>query len=203
MDLQTDGLYAQKQINISDINSQKVKPVIALDIDDTIISCSFIKKSAYSFSVKVGSHQRAYIKLRPGLNEFLKEASKMFEIFFFSSSTNSYGNQIVNMIAPSTPTNYRFFRDSCKDIFGYSVKDLSLLNRPINKILLIDDIHGSALLQPDNLIRITPWNGDEEDSVLLDQLLPILKRIKDEENLPTAFKKIIKSEHFGDLISFE
>lgn len=179
------------------------KPVIVLDLDDTIINCSLIKKTTYSFSVKIGNHQKAYVNSRPGLHEFLKEVSTMFEIFFFSASTNFYGNQIINFMAPDTPIKNRLFRDSCKNILGYSVKDLTLLNRPINKILLIDDINGSALLQPDNLIRISPWNGNEEDSVLLDQLLPILTRIKDEENLPLAFKKIIDSENFNDLLSFD
>lgn len=204
MESQTKVIINLNEANI--LNKEfknSIRPVIVLDLDDTIINCSLIRKSSYSFSIKIGNHQRAYINSRPGLHEFLKEVSSMFEIFFFTASSNIYGNQIINIMAPETPDNHRLFRDSCKNIFGYSVKDLSILDRPMNKIMLIDDIHGSALLQPDNLIRITPWNGKDDDSVLLEQLLPVLVRIKDENDLPNAFKKIINSEHFEDLLSFE
>lgn len=179
------------------------KPVIVLDLDDTIINCTMIKTAEFSFSVKVGKHRRAYIHSRPGLYDFLKEVSTMFEIFFFTASSDFYGNQIIDMIAPETPENHRLFRSSCKNISGYSVKDLSLIGKPMNKILLVDDINGSALLNPENLVHISPWEGNKDDTVLLDQLLPILIRIKEKNSLPIAFKKIVNSEHFKDIKSFK
>lgn len=180
------------------------KPAIVLDLDETIVNCSMIKAVDCSFSVKVGNHRRAYISSRPGLHEFLKEVSIMFDIFFFTASSKIYANQIIDTILPDTPSDHRFFCTSCRNIYGYSVKDLSLIGRPMSQILLVDDIIGSAILQPENLIRITPWDGDQNDSVLLDQLLPILVRVKEEGNLPLATRKILdqNSSLFKNLFSF-
>lgn len=180
-----------------------VKPALVLDLDDTIIYSTMIKTQKFSFSIKIGNHRKAYIQTRPGLYEFIKEVSPLFDIFFFTSSSCFYGNQIINTIAPETPEKRRLFRESCKNIYGYSVKDLSLISKPMNKILLVDDMKGSALLNQDNLVHISPWEGNQEDNVLLDQLLPILVRIKEESNLPIAFKKIIKSGDFKDIRSFK
>lgn len=200
----TEELNLPKEISSTSIAQQCfIKPAIVLDLDDTIINCTMIKTPQFSFSIKVGNHRRAYIHSRPGLHEFLKEVSTMFEIFFFTASSDLYGNQIIDIIAPETPESHRLFRGSCKNIYGYSVKDLSLICKPINKILLVDDMNGSALLNPDNLVHISPWYGDQDDNVLLDQLLPILIRIKEKNNLPIAFKKIVSSETFHDIRSFK
>jgi TFIIF-interacting CTD phosphatase-like protein len=60
---------------------------------------------------------------------------------------------------------------------GYLVKDLSVLRRPLKQMLLVDDIAGSALAHPMNLVRIKPWMGDLNDRVLLDHLLPLLESV--------------------------
>lgn len=180
------------------------KPVIVLDLDDTIISSSLIKMKPSSFAVKVGNRRYAYINTRPGFLEFIKEIKNKFEVFFFTASTKAYGNQIIDIISPDTPSSHRLFRNSCENISGYLVKDLRKINRPLNKIILIDDLQGSALLQPENLVHITSWYDDENDTVLLNQLLPILQRIEKSNNLSTTFKKIISQEtgHYNDLSSF-
>lgn len=180
------------------------KPVIVLDLDDTIVSCTLIRSPDFSFTIKVGKNKKAYVKLRPGLHEFLKDVSIDFEVFFFTASLKFYANQIIDVIAPGTPSNHRFYKCSCKNLYGYLVKDLSIISRPLNRIILVDDINGSALLQPENIINISPWNGDKNDNVLLGQLLPMLTRIAEEKNLSLAFKQIIHQENdnYSDLRSF-
>lgn len=180
------------------------KPAIVLDLDDTIIKCTTIKTSEYSFSIKLMKNRRIYVQIRPGLPEFLKQISLMFDIFFFTASKQTYANQIINMISPETPLNHRFFRNSCQNMCGYLVKDLSLINKSLNQTLLIDDVQGSSLLQPENFIKISPWDGNKDDTVLIKQLLPILVRIEKEKNFSLAIKQILNSNanEYNDLSIF-
>jgi hypothetical protein len=84
---------------------------------------------------------------------------------------------------------------------GYPVKDLRILGRALNTILLIDDLEGSALMQPGNLVRVAPWHGDENDSVLMEQLLPILREIAGEKDLPQAMLNVMDRMQCRDLFT--
>lgn len=188
--------------SINETNSNITKPTIVLDLDETIISAGDFKISEDCIAVKVGKRRHAFVRLRPGLSEFLQEAAKHFEIFFFTASSEFYANQIIDIISPNTPKDHRLFRKSCVNLYGYPVKDLTLIKRPMEHILLIDDVHGSALLQPDNLVHIVPWNGSSDDNVLLTQLLPLLNQIKFEPNLPLAYHSIIGCNQYHSLNTF-
>jgi TFIIF-interacting CTD phosphatase-like protein len=138
--------------------------------------------------------------MRPGVADFIKSVSPLFDLYFFTSSTPEYSNPIIDAIAPGTPAHHRFTRDNCAMHSGYAVKDLRLLDLPVNRIVLVDDIEGSAILQPRNLIRIAPWYGtDEHDNVLLKQLLPVLEILATEEDLPVAFQRALNKSQVADL----
>jgi Dullard-like phosphatase family protein len=163
-----------------------VRPTLVLDLDETLVFTVAIRPAVDHIPIRVG-RRRFYVLPRPGLAQFISTVSPLFDIFFFSASPAEYANRIINAIAPDTPQERRLFRDSCLTCGGYPVKDLRLLRRPLDRVLLVDDIGGSALGQPQNLIRITPWHGaDPADDALMGQLLPLLKAIVNEANLPVA-----------------
>lgn len=59
----------------------------------------------------------------------------------------------------------------------YSIfKDLSKLGRDLSKIIIIDNLAENFKKQPHNGLLIKSWNGDLNDSQLLD-LIPILRDI--------------------------
>lgn len=114
----------------------------------------------------------------------------------FSTSHSNPNNKIdekdrnisntTNCISQIIPQNHRLFREDCIIENGYYVKDLNIINNmktehfyPINNIILVDDMQGNAQRQPQNLIKIKPWYGNEEnDNELLGYVLPqILNRI--------------------------
>lgn len=47
-----------------------------------------------------------------------------------------------------------------------TVKDLSRIGRPVEKIVFVDDLECNVKLQPDNSILIKPWRGDKNDQEL-------------------------------------
>jgi len=56
------------------------------------------------------------------------------------------------------------------------IKDLSYLNRPIEKTILIDTVAGHAKAQPENAIILAPWKGDPNDRGLF-ALIPFLEYV--------------------------
>jgi CTD small phosphatase-like protein 2 len=134
------------------------------------------------------------------LSHFLTSLSDAFDIYFFTSSAREYANPIIDAIAPQTPGERRFFRDSCTPYCGYPVKDLRLLGRPLSRVLLIDDLDGSALMQPQNLIRVSAWQGsDQSDNVLIQELLPVLIDIAQESDLRIAFMNSAQRHQYHEI----
>lgn len=112
-----------------------------------------------------------------------------------------YANLIIDKISPETKQNHRFFRDSCLNIYGYYVKDLNIIGRPLKQVLLIDDSSGSALKTPKNLIKIQPFQGEKDDKVLLN-LLAVLENVALENDLRSTFKDVIKNGKFEGISTF-
>ena len=147
--------------------------MLVLDLDETLIHSTPLRSSYCCLNIRIG-RRIVYFQKRPGLDEFLKEIKKYYDIYFFTASTTEYGNKIIDLISSETPINKRFFRDSCNFINGYIVKDLNLITNNLNNILIVDDCSSVALFQPQNLIKIKPFTGFEEDNYLIEFLLPYL-----------------------------
>jgi TFIIF-interacting CTD phosphatase-like protein len=140
--------------------------------------------------------------MRPGLADFIKSVTPLFDLFFFTASSPEYANPIIDAIAPGTPPDHRFSRENCTMSSGYAIKDLRLLDLPLKRLLLVDDLEGSALFQPRNLLRITPWYGtDENDTVLMEQLWPLLESISEAPDLTSEMRKKTESGQMPDLHS--
>ena len=107
-------------------------------------------------------------------------------------------------MAPFVNTEHCFFKDSCIFKLGYALKDLNLINRPLNKVILVDDILGSGLMQPNNTICVEPWVGNFEDRVLLNELYPLLISCAEESNIPKAihhYASEIRPKHLQFFVS--
>lgn len=177
----------------------KTRIGIVLDLDETLVFTTMIQpKKKDALEIKVG-RRKIYVQMRKGLRQFLREVSKIFEVFFFTASTREYAQQIINHIMPETPNDHRFFDDDCVKMFGYPVKDLKTIKYDLDKLILIDDTEASAHFQPKNLIKISPWLGCETDTVLLDQLLPALKSLNHDGKIPSILDEIFNSNFYPSL----
>ena len=58
----------------------------------------------------------------------------------------------------------------------YHIKDISKLNRDINKIIIIDNLAESFSRQPENGILVKDWFDDMDDTEL-SMLIPFLKAL--------------------------
>ena len=164
------------------------KKTLILDIDETLIHSFIIEPPEYfDFSFQVendGQMLRIFSVKRPGLDVFLQEIKELYEIVFFTASTQEYGNKVINFIAPETPQNHRLFRESCTFKNGFYIKDLNLINRNLSDMIIVDNNPISFLFNSENGIQALSFFGDDEEDIYLsDQLMPRLKILANVEDV--------------------
>lgn len=82
------------------------------------------------------------------------------------------------------------FRDATTYKDGKIVKDLSKLNRPIQRIIMIEHRPDAYSMQPENTIRIKPWHGDAKDQTLT-SLIPVLISMARQINFNTDVREFM------------
>ncbi|ODQ66258.1 NIF-domain-containing protein [Nadsonia fulvescens var. elongata DSM 6958] len=112
---------------------------------------------------------------RPGLDYFLGYLSQYYEIVVFSSQ---YFMQIEKPIMKLDPYHAYFShilaREATRYQDGKIIKDLSLMNRDLGKIVMLDTDPAAYSLQPENAIPMPKWDGKAGDTGLID-LVPFLE----------------------------
>ena len=168
------------------------KPLLVLDLDDTVIRTTALATAHTDFTVTC-FRKMLHVQVRPGFFELVSRLSPLFDIRFFTDSKREFAEQVIPRIAPFIEINRCFFGESCSHTSGYRVKDLSKLDVPLERVVLVDDIIGSGLLQPMNCIGITPWAGEIDDRVLLDELLPVLMDSLNSDDIAAAARLGVKT----------
>ena len=79
-----------------------------------------------------------YIHTRPFAKQFLLELSYFYEIFIFTASISEYANKAIDLVDPLRVCAYRLYRENCTYQNGMYIKDLSLLNRDLKNIIIVD-----------------------------------------------------------------
>lgn len=130
---------------------------------------------------------------RPGLDYFLGYLSQYYEIVIFSSNYQMNSEKTVAKLDPyHAYISYALFRESCRYKKNKLVKDLSRLNRDLEKTIIVDFDEQSFSEQPENAIKISPWKGAEDDYLI--KLISLLEYIatlqtKDVRTLLASFPK--------------
>lgn len=92
-----------------------------------------------------------------------------------------YADFVIQKIDPKGEyIEQRFYRDSCKPVGKFQVKDLNLIKKDdidLNKIIIIDNLSESFQMQPLNGIKIRDWFGNDFTDRHLINLIPFLKSI--------------------------
>lgn len=119
-----------------------------------------------------------YVCKRPGVDEFLVEMAKHYEVVIYTASLNKYADPLLDLLDPHRTIRSRLFRESCVYYEGNYVKDLSLLDRDISQSIIVDNSPSSYLFHPANAIDCSSFIDDPRDREL-DQIAAFLKGIKD------------------------
>ena len=111
-----------------------------------------------------------YIKLRPGLKDFLDNVSKIYELHIYTMGTRAYAKNIADIIDPE----HKIFGDRIlsRDESGSSTaKNLQRLFPVDTKMVVIIDDRADVWKWSPNLIKVTPYDffvgiGDINSSFL-------------------------------------
>ncbi|KAI8923739.1 HAD-like domain-containing protein [Entophlyctis helioformis] len=101
--------------------------------------------------------------VRPGVKHFLANIGRHFEIVMFTTSPHHLADPIVNALDPYGYIMYRLYREHTKLVDGKYVKDLTLLNRDLGKVIVLDTNPESYSLNPENGLHLNKWQGTAGD----------------------------------------
>lgn len=123
-----------------------------------------------------------YVLKRPGVDEFLEALGAKYEVVVFTAGLKEYASLVLDRLDRKRVIAHRLYRDSCKEVDGRFVKDLSDLGRDLKRVVIVDDNPNSYTLQPRNAVPVRPFVDDLEDREL--------------SHLVSFFKG---SDHFDDM----
>jgi RNA polymerase II subunit A-like phosphatase len=98
-----------------------------------------------------------YVKLRPGLVDFLENVSKKYELHIYTMGTRAYAQNIANIIDPDR----KIFGDrilSRDESGSLTAKNLQRLFPVDTKMVVIIDDRGDVWKWNENLIKVTPYD---------------------------------------------
>ncbi|CAD8081478.1 unnamed protein product [Paramecium sonneborni] len=144
------------------------KPVksytLVLDLDETLVHYQELPNGGGQFLV------------RPYAEEFLEKLSKYYELVIFTAAQPDYANFIIDIIDKQKVVVARLYRQHTFFKDNVYIKDLSILGRSLEKVIIVDNMPENFQLQPENGIYILGWTGDQNDRALKD-LMPLLEQI--------------------------
>ncbi|KAL8511713.1 hypothetical protein ACS0TY_018224 [Phlomoides rotata] len=151
------------------LESPETKTVF-LDLDETLVhSTAHVPPEKYDFVVRPvidGQKAEFYVLKRPFVDEFLMFLSQRFEIVVFTAGIEEYASVVLDKLDWRKVISHRLYRDSCNEIDGKFVKDLSQIGRELKRAVIVDDNPNSYQFQPDNAIPIKPFVDDLGDDEL-------------------------------------
>lgn len=171
-----DDKYVSLMKNLPHKRENLYKKTIIFDLDETLIISGEENEFSTTVPVYADTPFKVHIRLRPYAKECLAEASRLFEVFIFTASQRNYADAIIDHLDPEgTLIQQRLYRDDCiLTAEGFFLKDLRIINRSLEKIVIVDNSVWSFARQLDNGIPVQPWSGDPFD-VELRNLIPYLK----------------------------
>lgn len=170
------------------------KKTIFLDLDETLVhSVPDPPPENYDFIVRPvidGARVNFYVLKRPFVEKFLDFLGEKFEVVIFTAGIEEYAKLVVDRIDRRNAISHRLYRDSCREIEGKFVKDLSELGRDLKNVVIVDDNPNCYMLQPDNAIPIRPFVDDLED-MELEKLVGFFEGCGEFEDMRDAVKNYV------------
>ncbi|XP_057949742.1 uncharacterized protein LOC131144853 [Malania oleifera] len=170
------------------------KKTIFLDLDETLVHSKADPPPAkFDFVVRPtidGEPVNFYVLKRPGVDELLEAIAGKFEIVVFTAGLKEYASLVVDRLDRRAVISHRLYRDSCKEMDGKFVKDLSQTGRDLKRVVIVDDNPNAYGLQPENAIPVQPFVNDLRDRELA-RLIKFFEGLDGFEDMREAVKQYL------------
>jgi carboxy-terminal domain RNA polymerase II polypeptide A small phosphatase len=184
------------------------KILLILDLDETLIHATR-EKIHDNFDFKIFNY---FVYKRPFLQEFITTCAEHFQLAVWSSASDDYVAEIVQKIFPKAiQLAFVWGRSHCTPVLSPQIdeygcynldetshydyvkilKKVKKLGFHLDKTLIVDDTRAKVANSFGNAIYPTPYNGDPNDTELM-QLSVYLLSLKDSENVRKIEKRFWK-----------
>ncbi|KAK6338273.1 Nuclear envelope morphology protein 1 [Orbilia blumenaviensis] len=156
---------------------------LILDLDETLIhsmSKGGSMSAAHMVEVKLDKQHAIlyYVHKRPFCDEFLKKVCKWYNVVIFTASVQEYADPVIDWLDQEHKYfRARYYRQHCTYRDGVYIKDLSVVEPDLSKVMIVDNSPTSYIFHKDNAIPIEGWISDPSDHHLL-HLIPILQGLQ-------------------------
>lgn len=114
---------------------------------------------------------------RPGVDYFIAYLSQFYEIVIFTTQHHYTALPILEKLDPyNFFIMYKLFREATRSTETGPVKDLSYLNRPLDRVIILDTHPEHVATNLENAIVVKPWKGEPGDKGLI-ELIPFLESV--------------------------
>ena len=202
-------LYLNMNRNEITRNFVSGKKVVLLDLDETLIHGDFQEEylndidHPYDKIIKFTSLDEQEevsvgIFVRNGVQKFLEEISKIFDIGIFTASSKDYADAVINYLDPNNEfIKFRLYRNSCIKVNNISIKDLRIIGVDLKNIVLIDNNMYSFANQLGNGILINSFYYDKNDYDLFSVMSYLLTYIAPTDDVRKINEMFF---HFEDIL---
>lgn len=145
------------------------------------------------------------IFIRNGVNEFLNEVSKHFDVGIFTASVKEYADAVISFLDPENRLiKYRLYKNNCINFNNsFNIKDLRILKGvDLKNVILLDNCMYSFSLQLKNGILINSFYNDKNDNELFNVLGYLINFILPAEDIREVNEQFFNFEQIkNDLIN--
>ncbi|KAI9717583.1 MAG: mitochondrial inner membrane protein required for protein import [Chrysothrix sp. TS-e1954] len=156
-------------------------PTLVLSLEDLLVHSKWSRQKGWE------------VAKRPGVDYFLRYLSQYYELVIFTTVSRMNAELVIAKLDPYRVVQWPLFREATRFVNGQPVKDLSALNRPLAKTIIVDTAADHVQLQPDNAVILPKWTGEASDPHTKDlvALIPFLEYLA---NMSIDdYRKVIKS----------
>lgn len=144
-------------------------PCLVIDLESTLVSSTWDRKYGWR-------HAK-----RPGVDKFLALMAQYYEIVVWTPSPDGLAAPVLDSLDTKGYIMHRLHREATNYHNGVHCKDLSWLNRPLGRIIALDDDPLALQFQPKNLVLVKPYDDpNDRDDNTLERITPLLVEISRE-----------------------
>ncbi|KAL6198262.1 hypothetical protein ACLB2K_028054 [Fragaria x ananassa] len=173
------------------------KRTVFLDLDETLVHTSATLPNRFDFIVRPiirGTEMTFYVIKRPGVDQFLQKLAEKYEVVAFTAGMREYASLVLDRLDRQGFISHCLYRDSCKEVYGKFVKDLSGLGRDLRRVVIVDDNPNSYFLQPENGISVRPFVYDDMEDGELGRLLKFFEGEEGSEDIRDDVREYVNDE---------